>query len=129
MTTVHTIEKDITPEHAEEIRLAQQTTEVSSWGVEEIESYITKNEEKSMFHIQANRLAADKSWAFVLFQEDQERDVDNYPVNFEHEHVVGRKNNFINNCRILLKRIDNMGANKHPSKDVNGDEFTWLLVS
>jgi NOL1/NOP2/fmu family ribosome biogenesis protein len=124
MTTVHTISKDVTPEHAEEIRLAQQTTEVGAWGIEEIEAYVTKNEEKSMFHIQANSLAADKSWAFVLFPEDQERDVDNYPVNFEHEHVVGRKNSFINNCRILLKRIDTMEANKHPSKDINGDEFT-----
>ena len=124
MTTVHTIEKDITPEHAEEIRLAQQTNEVGSWSVEEIESYILKNEEKAGFHVQANSLAADKAWAFVLFPDDQERDVDNYPVNFEHEHVIGRKNSFINNCRILLKRIDIMGTNKHPSKDINGDEFT-----
>jgi hypothetical protein len=125
MTTVHTIEKVLTPEHAEEIRLAQQSNEVSTWTIEEIEMYITKKEEEACFHIQANSLAADKAWAHrCLFPPDQERDTDGYPVNFEHEHVVGRKNSFISNCRLLLKDIDTREANKRPSKDINGDEFT-----
>jgi hypothetical protein len=126
MTTVHTIEKEVTAEHAEEIRLAQQVTEVGKWGVPEIEANLTKDETRAMFHIQGNTLAADKSWAFVLFPDGQERDADGYPTrsSFDHEQVIIRKNKFINNCRILLKRIDNLGANKHPSTDVNGDEFT-----
>jgi len=124
MTTVHTIEKNITPEHAEEIRQAQQSTEVGSWGVEEIEAYLTKHEEKIGLHARANTRASDLGWAFVLFPEDQARDEEGYPVNFDHEQVIGRKNIFINNCRILLKRIDNMGMNKHASKDVNDEEFT-----
>ena len=124
MTTVHTIEKEITPEHAEEIRQAQQSTEVGSWGVEEIEAWVTKHEEKIGLHARANSRASDLGWAFVLFPEDQERDEEGYPVNFDHEQITGRKNIFINNCRILLKRIDNMGINKQPSKDINDEEFT-----
>ena len=121
---VHTIQKDVSPEHIEEIRIANQSSEVSTWTVEDIETYLAKKEEEAGFHVQGNALAADKAWAFVLFPENQERDQDKYPVNFEHEHVVERKKQYINNFRILLSRIDVLGANKTPSTDINKDEFT-----
>ena len=121
---VHTIQKDVSPEHIEEIRIANQSTEVSTWALEDIEMYLKKKEEEAGFHVQGNALAADKAWAFVLFPPDQERDVDKYPINFEHEHVIERKKQYINNFRILLSRIDVLDANKTPSKDINGEEFT-----
>ena len=121
---VHTIEKDVSPEHAEEIRLAHQRSEVNSWMIEELESNITQAETEAGFHIRANTLAADKSWAYVLFLNDQERDEDGYPRNYVVEHVKQRKDRFINSCRTLLTRVDNLEANKRPSKDVNGEEFT-----
>ena len=121
---VHTIEKDVSPEHAEEIRLAHQSSEINSWTIEELESKITQAETEAGFHIRANTLAADKSWAYVLFLNDQERDEDGYPRNYILEHVKTRKDRFINSCRTLLTRVDNLEANKRPSKDVNGEEFT-----
>jgi hypothetical protein len=121
---VHTIQKDVSPEHIEEIRIANQSTEVSTWTIEDIETYLNKKEEEVGFHVQGNALAADKAWAFVLFPENQERDQDKYPINFEHEHVIERKKQYINNFRILLSRIDVLEANKTPSTDINGAEFT-----
>jgi len=123
---VHTIEKDISPEHAEEIRMAHQSSEINSWTIEELESKITQAETDAGFHIRANTLAADKSWAYVLFLNDQERDEDGYPRpgSYVTEHVKTRKDRFINSCRTLLTRVDNLEANKRPSKDVNGEEFT-----
>lgn len=121
---VHTIEKEITPEHAEEIRLAHQSSEINSWTIEELESKITQAETDAGFHIRANTLAADKSWAYVLFLNDQERDGEGYPRNHTPEHVKSRKERFINSCRTLLTRVDNLDANKRSSKDVNGEEFT-----
>jgi hypothetical protein len=121
---VHTIEKEITSEHAEEIRLAHQSSEINSWTIEELESKITQAEIDAGFQIRENTLAADKMWAHVLFLEDQERDDDGYPINYTPEHVKQRKIRFINNCRTLLNRVDSLDANKRPSKDANGDEFT-----
>lgn len=123
---VHTIQKEITPEHDEEIRMAHQSTEVNSWTIEELESKITQAETDAGIHIRANTLAADKSWAYVLFLNDQERDVDGYPRpgGYVVEHVKTRKDRFINSCRTLLTRVDNLNANKRSSKDINGDEFT-----
>jgi hypothetical protein len=121
---VHTIEKEITSDHAEEIRLAHQNSKINSWTIEELESKLNDMETNAGFHIRGNTLAADKMWAHVLFLEDQERDGDGYPVNYTPEHVKLRKTQFINNCRTLMNRVDNLEANKRPSKDANGDEFT-----
>jgi len=121
---VHTIQKDVTPEHEEEIRIANQTNEVSSWTIDELETCITKAEKDAGFDIRGNTLASEKMWAFVLFPENQERDQDQYPQNYEHDVIRIRKDRFINSCRTLLTRIESLGANKTPSKDINGDEFT-----
>jgi hypothetical protein len=122
---VHITKKDCTPEHTEEIRLANQISEISSWTLEEMEDSITKAEKDAGLDVRANSLAADKAWAYVLFPPTQERTaVDKYPVNYEHEHIKIRKNHFINSCRTLLTRIDHLGASKNASRDINGDEFT-----
>jgi phage/plasmid-associated DNA primase len=121
---VHTIQKVITPEHEEEIRIANHNTEISAWTVEELETHISKAEKDAGLDIRSNTLASEKMWAFVLFPEDQERDQDQYPINYEHEIVKIRKDRFINSCRTLLTRIDSLNENKHASKDINGDEFT-----
>ena len=121
---VHTIQKDVTPEHEEEIRIANQTNEVSSWTIQDLETAISKAEKDAGFDIRSNTLASEKMWAFVLFPENQERDTDNYPINYEHESIKIRKDRFINSCRTLLTRIESLDANKTPSKDINGDEFT-----
>lgn len=114
----------ITPEHAEEIRAANQNTEINTWSVADIESHLTKAETDAGFHVRGNSLAADKAWAFVLFPEQQERDADRYPRNYESEHVKLRKDRFINTCRMVLTRIDTLDLNRQASKDVNSDEFT-----
>ena len=124
MPTVHTIQQTVTPEHAEEIRATYQNTEINSWTVQEIEECLTKSETDAGFHVRGNSLAADKAWAFVLFTEDQARDAERYPQNYEPEHVKIRKERFINSCRMLLTRVDTLEAHKTPSRDVNGDEFT-----
>ena len=121
---VHTIQKDVTPEHEEEIRIANQSNEVSSWTIQELETCITKAEKDAGFDIRGNTLASEKMWAFVLFPETQERDQDQYPQNYEHDVIRIRKDRFINSCRTLLTRIESLEANKTPSKDINGDEFT-----
>jgi hypothetical protein len=114
----------ITPEHAEEIRAANQNTEINTWSVADIESHLTKAETDAGFHVRGNSLAADKAWAFVLFPEQQERDADRYPRNYESEHVKLRKDRFINTCRMVMTRIDTLDLNRQASKDVNSDEFT-----
>jgi len=121
---VHTISKNVTPEHEEEIRIANQNSEVNSWTIQELESKILEAEKDAGFDIRGNTLAAEKMWAFVLFPENQERDQDRYPRNYEREHIKIRKERFINSCRTLLTRIDSLEANKVSSKDINGDEFT-----
>lgn len=121
---VHTIQKEVTPEHAEEIRLANQNTAINTWTIEEIEHNIIRAEKDAGFHIRGNSLAADKAWAFVLFPENQDRDQDKYPRGYEQEHIKIRKNRFIDGMRILLTRVDSLDASKQPSKDVNADEFT-----
>ena len=68
---VHTIQKVITPEHEEEIRIANHNTEISAWTVEELETHISKAEKDAGLDIRSNTLASEKMWAFVLFPEDQ----------------------------------------------------------
>jgi NOL1/NOP2/fmu family ribosome biogenesis protein len=121
---VHTIAKDVTPEHAEEIRLANQNSTISAWTIDELEKCITKAENDAGFHIRGNSLAADKAWAFVLFPENQERDTDRYPLNYDSETIKIRKDRFINSCRMIMTRIDQLEANNTPSKDINNDEFS-----
>lgn len=124
MRAVHTSEKDVTPEHAEEIRLATQTSEINSLTDAELEACIGKMEHDAGFDIRGNTLAADKAWAFTLFPENQERDADKYPVNFDTEHIKIRKDRYINSCRTLLARLEQQEIGKRASKDVNDDEFT-----
>jgi len=124
MTTVHTISKDVTPEHHEAIHLASQTSEINMWTSAEIENCILNLEKDAGFNIRGNSLAADKAWAFVLFPDNQQRDSDKYPINYEAEHIKIRKDRYINRCRTLLARIEVLGGAKLFGKDINGDEFT-----
>jgi len=121
---VHTIKKEITPEHAEEIRNANHNTEINSWDIFQIENCINFNENKAYFHIRANPLAAAQVWTRVLFPDDQIRDADGYPQGYANENIKIVKDRFINHCRMLMTRIDSLEASKMPSKDINGDEFT-----
>lgn len=112
-----------TPEHAEEVHLAQQSDEMNKWTVQQLEEAITKAEKDACFNIRGNSLAADKAWTFVLFPENQERDADRYPKNYESDQIRIRRDRYINMARVLLARIGSLKANKKPSTDINGDEF------
>jgi len=124
MEEVHTIHKEITPEHAESIRNTKQTNEMNTWSLSDFENYISKKEKESLLHARGNSLAAAQAWAYVLFPMDHERDEDKFPKNFSELNIRGSNELCINSCRTILARIESMGINKNPSKDVNGDEFT-----
>ena len=121
---VHTINRDITPEHVEAIRNVKQTNEVNTWTEQDFCTYILKMEKESLFHARGNSLAAANAWAFVLFPVSQRRDSDKFPIEYKEREIRDSKDLYINKCRNILARIESMGINKNSSKDINDDEFT-----
>ena len=121
---VHTITKDLTDEHAEQIQNAKQTNEMNSWTKVDIENYLKNMEKDALINIQANSIAAANGWSYVLFPKDQVRDTDNFPVDYVERQIRDKKDLYINGCRTLLARIEQMGIEKDSSKDINGEECT-----
>lgn len=124
MKKTQTVTKVVTPEHAEEMRSASQNAEINAWTIEDIETHVTSAEQDACFHVRGNAAAVLTGWAYILFPSTQERDEEGYPKNYDHETIKIRKNRFIDKCRMLLNRVDSLGADKTPSNDINGDEFT-----
>ena len=76
MKQIQTISRDVTPEHAEEIRSACQSAEINNWTVTEIEEHVTNAERDACFHVRGNSPAVMTGWAYILFPSNQERDAD-----------------------------------------------------
>lgn len=124
MRKTHTIQKTVSAKHAEDILNAHRMTEVNEWSQAELEQTIIKMETDALFDIRHNSLAAEKAWAFALFDETQERDATKYPKNYDLALVKSKKDAYITQCRTVLARLDKTGEGKLSTKDVNGDDFT-----
>ena len=121
---VHTINKDVTPEHIEAIRNVKQSNEINTWTEQDFDTYVLKMEKDALFHARGNFLAAANAWGYVLFPSDQQRDDDKFPTDYQERDIRDAKDLYINRCRNILAKIESIEISKNPTKDINGDEFT-----
>ena len=122
MTT--TIEKNITPEHAEQIQIANNNQAICQWTSEQLLNYIDECEREIRLDVVGNTEVPAAAWMHILFPNTQERDSQGYPVNFDPDQIQRRKDRFITACREMLARSSMNDDRRTPSRDINGRETT-----
>jgi hypothetical protein len=122
------IEKELTPEHAEEIRNMSNNLIISNWTLTDIENELTSRETELNLRATQNFVVPEIAWRHVLIPPTQPKDSDGYPVNFDpkqlQNQVFLRRDRFYNMCRAIRAQAINITCENNKSFDVNKHEMT-----
>jgi hypothetical protein len=124
MTGPTIIERELTPEHADEIKMENNNNLIKQWGPVEILRYIDFCEKEINLASTGSTSVPDLAWRYVLFPSNQPRDSQDYPINFDTAQIKQRKDVFVNACRELLARANQLELLDKPSTDIQGNETT-----
>jgi hypothetical protein len=122
------IEKELTPEHAEEIRNMNNNLIISSWSPADIENELTSRETELNLRATQNFVVPEIAWRHVLIPTTQQKDHDGYPVNFDPKQLQNqvrlRRDRFYNMCRAIRAQAVAIQCENMKSYDVNNHEMT-----
>lgn len=119
-----TIDKTVTPEHLEQIQIANNNQAICQWSPEELVNYVDECEKEIKLNAHGNTEVPEIAWRYILFSANHERDTGGYPVNYDSEAVKARKDRFITACREMLARVAICDQLKVSIHDINGNETT-----
>ena len=122
MEQVHTIDREPTREHAQEIRMEVLRSEVTSLTPDRLEQFIGQLEEKMGLTCKGDRFAPLTN-GFRQFFRDDELDANGMPQNVDLERILEQKRRLVNLFSELYHRSSELGLKDTPTHDVNGDEF------
>ena len=122
------IERELTPEHAEEIRNINNNMIISTWTPEDIEKELTSRETELNLRASQNFVVPEIAWRHVLVPPTQAKDADGYPSNFDPKQLQGqvrlRRDRFFNMCRAMRAQAILLNCESKKSFDVNSNEMT-----
>ena len=123
MEDVHTIEKDVLPEHGHDIEMEILRSEVNQLDEKSVNIFVTKLE------VQMGLTARGDSFVpltnpFRQFFREDELDTTGLPCNVDLNRVIEQKRRLVNLFSELYHRSNEIGICSNPSTDVSGDEFT-----
>jgi Family of unknown function (DUF5906) len=122
------IERELTPEHAEEIRNINNNMIISTWTPADIEAELTSRETELNLRASQNFVVPEIAWRHVLIPPTQAKDADGYPVNFDPKQLQGqvrlRRDRFFNMCRAMRAQAILLKCENKTSFDVNSNEMT-----
>jgi hypothetical protein len=121
------IERELTLEHAEEIRNTNNNLIIGTWSPEDIENELTTRENELNLRATFNFVVPEIAWRHVLLPPTQQKDQDGYPMNFDPKQLDGqvrqRRDRFYNMCRAMRARSVVLCIQNKKSYDVNTNEM------
>ena len=127
-TNTMIIERELTPEHAEEIRNSNNNMVIGTWSPQDIENELTSRETELNLRAIQNFVVPEIAWRHVLIPPTQARDAEGYPTNFEpkqlQSQVCLRRDRFFNMCRAIRAQAILLKCENKTSYDVNNNEMT-----
>ena len=130
MTTPLTIEKDVTPEHLEEIRNVRNSLAVCEWDRRELEDELNFRENEIKLNLKQNLSVPEAAWRFVLVPDTQDKDIEGFPTNFDLKKLDGqvrqRKENFMHLCRAMRAQAIHLKIECSASKDINQNDTSVI---
>jgi Family of unknown function (DUF5906) len=118
----HTIDRENTEKHANEIRMEVLRSEVTTLTPERLEQFIGQLEEKMGLTCKGDRFAPLTN-GFRQFFRDDELDSNGMPQNVDLDRIYEQKRRLVNLFSELYHRSSELGVKDNPSIDINGDEF------
>lgn len=126
MTTPLTIEKDVSPEHLEEIRNRYNSLAVCQWSRQELEYELEYREHEIKLKAAGNLTVPEIAWRYILLPPNQEKNAEGYPINFDLKKLDGqikqRKENFMYLCRAMRAQAIHLKIERSPTKDIAENE-------
>ena len=119
MERVHTIEKEVAPEHAREIKMEILKCEVDKFQPEELMSFLDNIETQMGLNCKGDKYIPFKS-PFEQFFKASERDESGLPMNIDLDRVTEQKRRLVNLLSVLYYRNNELGLTE-------GDRVTRLI--
>jgi phage/plasmid-associated DNA primase len=123
MEGVHTIEKDVPPEHGKHIQMEILKSEVNQLDEESINTFITKIESQMGMASRGDRFVPLTNPFRQFFRED-ELDTSGLPCNVDLDRVMEQKRRLVQLFSELYHRSNELGITMNSSLDIHGDEST-----
>jgi NOL1/NOP2/fmu family ribosome biogenesis protein len=123
MEDVHTIGKDVPPEHGHDIEMEILRSEVNQLDEKSINIFLTKLETQMGLASRGDSFVPLTNPFRQFFRED-ELDTTGLPCNVDLDRVIEQKRRLVNLFSELYHRSTEIGICSNPSQDVSGDEFT-----
>jgi hypothetical protein len=122
MEEVHTIGRDPSPEHANEIRMEVLRSEINNLSPVQLEQSVGQLEEKMGLTCKGDRFAPLTN-GFRQFFRDDELDANGMPQNVDLDRILEQKRRLVNLFSELYHRSSELGVKDQATLDINGDEF------
>lgn len=97
---------------------------IDTWTLAEIDAEIKDREMGIKLSAIGQTDIHEAAWKFCLFPKDQRRDENKYPVEYENEDILVKKERYMTSCREMLARITVLDPMQSPSFDLNRNETT-----
>jgi hypothetical protein len=119
---VHTLERDTSETHVNEIRMEVLRSDANSMTAEALEKQIGELELKMCLNCKGDRFAP-LTHGFRHFFRDDELDPNGMPVNVDLDRIVEVKRRFVNRLSEMYHRSNELKVLEKATTDINGDEF------
>ncbi len=124
MDDIHTIQKDVLPEHTQKIEMEILRSEVSQLDEENIQKSICEYETRMGLTARGDSFVPLTNPFRQFFREDELDTSTGLPCNVDLDRVVEQKRRLVSLFSELYHRANELGICSNPTTDVNGDEFT-----
>lgn len=124
MEEVHVIEKDVSPEHTQNIKMEIFKSEVSQLDEEQIKTSLCEYEKLMGLTARGDSFVPFQNPFRQFFNEDELDTTTGLPCNVDIDRVVVQKRRLVDMFSELYHRSTELGICSSVSTDVNGDEFT-----
>lgn len=123
MEDIHKIDKDVPPEHEQEIEMEILKSEVNQLNADQIQKFVSRLENDMGLTVRGDRFMPLTNPFRQFFRED-ELDNSGLPCNVDLDRVLEQKRRLVNLFSELYHRSNEIGVCNSSSNDINGDEFT-----
>ncbi len=123
MQQVHTIERDVPPEHEHTIEMEILKSEVNQLDETSLNIFVSKLESQMGLATRGDRFVPFINPFKQFFRED-ELDPSGLPCNVDIDRVLEQKRRLVNLFSELYHRSTELATCNLPSTDINGDNFT-----
>lgn len=124
MEDIHTIEKDVPPEHTQNIEMEILKSEVNQLDENSIQKCVSQWEADMGLTSRGDNWVPFQNPFKSFFREDELDTSTGLPCNVDLDKVLEQKRRLVSLFSELYHRTNELDIGSTPTRDVNGDEFT-----